>query len=144
MVKRFSQLKFECFAACDCSVYRPVIIPVTLQFSVLYVCSEYSYDYVHTRLAIISCITLEKLSLEIDMLFVELLQHRVSETGPTPPSTGIAAHAIDEDVEVVEVDDKFQAAAAGAGMEAPLRTPRLPFPPPPPPPIPQNVYSQVS
>ncbi|KAL7086773.1 hypothetical protein ACP275_13G022300 [Erythranthe tilingii] len=69
-------------------------------------------------------------------------KHKVSEAGVTKPSTGIAANAIDEDVEVVETDNnKFQ--VVGAEMEVALRTtPRLPLPPPPPPPIPHNVYSQ--
>ncbi|KAL7086774.1 hypothetical protein ACP275_13G022300 [Erythranthe tilingii] len=70
-------------------------------------------------------------------------KHKVSEAGVTKPSTGIAANAIDEDVEVVETDNnKFQ--VVGAEMEVALRTtPRLPLPPPPPPPIPHNVYSQL-
>ncbi|KAL8031372.1 hypothetical protein ABFX02_13G019900 [Erythranthe guttata] len=69
-------------------------------------------------------------------------KHKVSDAGVTKPSTGIAANAIDEDVEVVETDNnKFQ--VVGAEMEVALRTtPRLPLPPPPPPPIPHNVYSQ--
>ncbi|KAL7128831.1 hypothetical protein ABFS83_13G020400 [Erythranthe nasuta] len=69
-------------------------------------------------------------------------KYKVSEAGVTKPSTGIAANAIDEDVEVVETDNnKFQ--VVGAETEVGLRTtPRLPLPPPPPPPIPHNVYSQ--
>ncbi|XP_012852467.1 PREDICTED: zinc finger CCCH domain-containing protein 13 isoform X2 [Erythranthe guttata] len=65
-------------------------------------------------------------------------KYKVSEAGLPKPPTGIAANAIDEDVEVVETDNnKFQ--VVGAETEVALRTtPRLPFPPPPPPPIPHN------
>ncbi|PIN18329.1 hypothetical protein CDL12_08989 [Handroanthus impetiginosus] len=72
-------------------------------------------------------------------------KYKACETGPPLPSTGIAAHAMDEDVEVVETDDKSQrvgASSTGAETETSFKTSRLPFLPPPPPPIPQNVYSQ--
>ncbi|KAK6157267.1 hypothetical protein DH2020_011515 [Rehmannia glutinosa] len=72
-------------------------------------------------------------------------KYKVSERGLTLPSTCIAAHAIDEDVEVVEVDDKLQgagAASTGAVTDVTLKSLRLPFLPPPPPPIPPNVYLQ--
>lgn len=98
------------------------------------------------RLVLIRCIILGNLCLDIILFFMEILQYKASETGLTLPSTGIAAHAIDEDVEVVEMDDKFQgAAAASTGAdetEVTLKIPRLPFLPPPPP-IPQNAYIQV-
>ncbi|KAL8478329.1 hypothetical protein ACS0TY_030296 [Phlomoides rotata] len=73
-------------------------------------------------------------------------KYKISETGLALPSTGIAAHASDEDVEVVETDERFQvAAAASTGADktgVPIRTRCLPFLPPPPP-IPQNAYAQV-
>ncbi|XP_022895094.1 zinc finger CCCH domain-containing protein 13 isoform X2 [Olea europaea var. sylvestris] len=74
---------------------------------------------------------------------------KVSESGLPLPPTGMAAHAVDEDVEVVETEEKAHvvaAASAGAGPEVAPKIPRLPFLPPPPPPppplIPQNVYIQ--
>ncbi|KAI3457308.1 hypothetical protein Pfo_013971 [Paulownia fortunei] len=60
-------------------------------------------------------------------------KYKVSETGLTLPSTGIAAHAMEEDVEVVEMNDRFHvvgAASTGAEMEVALKTPRSPFLPP--------------
>ncbi|KAK6134852.1 hypothetical protein DH2020_031393 [Rehmannia glutinosa] len=45
-------------------------------------------------------------------------KYKVSERGLTLPSTCIAAHAIDEDVDIVEVDDKLQGTgAASTGAE---------------------------
>lgn len=77
------------------------------------------------------------------------MQFKVSESGLPLPPTGMAAHAVDEDVEVVETEEKAHvvaAASAGAGPEVASKIPRLPFLPPPPPPplIPQNVYIQVN
>ncbi|XP_051151975.1 zinc finger CCCH domain-containing protein 13 isoform X2 [Andrographis paniculata] len=73
-------------------------------------------------------------------------KYKVSEAGPALPSTGIAAHAMDEEIEVVEVDEKIQAvnAAALTGVEAEdsLKEQLSLFPPPPLPPIPQNAYAQ--
>lgn len=77
---------------------------------------------------------------------MKILQHKVTETGIILPSTGIAANAIDEDVEVAETPDRFQVAVGpsnGAkGPEDTFKTSRLPFLPPPPP-ISQNAYLQV-
>ncbi|XP_011100294.1 zinc finger CCCH domain-containing protein 13 isoform X3 [Sesamum indicum] len=73
-------------------------------------------------------------------------KYKVSETGLLLPSTGIAAHAMDEDVEVVETEDKLPAgvaASTGDETEVTLKGSRLPFLPPPPPPIPQDVYLQL-
>ncbi|KAK4437344.1 hypothetical protein Salat_0068300 [Sesamum alatum] len=82
---------------------------------------------------------LNKWSLEVSF------SYKVSEPGLMLPSTGIAAHAMDEDVEVVETDDKLPAggaASTGVETEVTLKSSRLPFLPPPPPPIPQDVYLQ--
>ncbi|KAG8386999.1 hypothetical protein BUALT_Bualt03G0206900 [Buddleja alternifolia] len=71
--------------------------------------------------------------------------YKESETGFTLPSTGIAAHAMYEDVEVVEMNDKFQVVGNGstrAETGATSKLPRLPFPPPPPPPVSHTAYLQ--
>ncbi|KAG8387000.1 hypothetical protein BUALT_Bualt03G0207000 [Buddleja alternifolia] len=72
-------------------------------------------------------------------------KYKVSETSHTLPSTGIAAHVMDEDVEVVEMNDRFQVVGNGStrtetGVTS--KVPCLPFPPPPPPPVSQNAYFQ--
>ncbi|KAL2474189.1 Zinc finger CCCH domain-containing protein 13 [Forsythia ovata] len=70
---------------------------------------------------------------------------KVSESGLPLPPTSMAAHAVDEDVEVVEMEEKAHvvaAASAGAEPEVAFKIPRLPFLPPPPPLIPKNVYIQ--
>lgn len=62
------------------------------------------------------------------------------------PSTGLAAHAVDEYIFDPEMDEKFQVtgvASTGTETDVGLKFPTLRFPPPPPPPVPQNVYSQV-
>ncbi|KAL3848956.1 hypothetical protein ACJIZ3_010838 [Penstemon smallii] len=73
-------------------------------------------------------------------------KYKVSEPAITVPPTGIAAHAMDEEVEVVEMEEKSRvtgAISSGAETEVTLKTPRLPFLPPPPPlPVPHNVYQQ--
>ncbi|XP_041992476.1 zinc finger CCCH domain-containing protein 13-like isoform X1 [Salvia splendens] len=69
-------------------------------------------------------------------------KYKVTETGIILPSTGIAANAIDEDVEVAETDERFHVLLNGAnGSEERIKTLRLPFLPLPPP-IPQNAYMQ--
>ena len=74
---------------------------------------------------------------------MKILQYNVTETGIILPSTGIAANAIDEDVEVAETDERVQVPLNGPnGSEDRFKTSRLPFPPLPPP-IPQNAYMQV-
>ncbi|GFP79527.1 zinc finger CCCH domain-containing protein 40 [Phtheirospermum japonicum] len=67
-------------------------------------------------------------------------KYKVSETDLVMPSTGIAAHAIDEEVDAADVDDKFQ--VAGAETDVMEKISCLPFLPPPLPPIPPNVYLQ--
>lgn len=66
---------------------------------------------------------------------MKFLQYKV-------PSTGIAANAIDDDVDVNEADDRYQVAVGPSNEEDTYKTSRLPFLPPPPP-IPQNAYLQV-
>ncbi|XP_073154245.1 zinc finger CCCH domain-containing protein 13 [Henckelia pumila] len=67
----------------------------------------------------------------------------VPEMGLILPSTGLAAHAVDEYVEDLDMDEKFQATgAASTRTEADATLKFLPYPPPPPPPAPPNVYSQ--
>ncbi|KAL3635495.1 hypothetical protein CASFOL_020042 [Castilleja foliolosa] len=65
---------------------------------------------------------------------------KVSETGLVMPSTGLAAHAVDEEVDAADASDKFQ--VAGAEKDKMLKISCLPFPPPPVPPNPPNVYLQ--
>ncbi|CAI9759971.1 unnamed protein product [Fraxinus pennsylvanica] len=71
---------------------------------------------------------------------------KASESGLPLPPTGMAAHAVDEDAEVVEMEEKAHvvaAASTGTGTEVAFKIPCLPFMLPPPPPlIPQNVYIQ--
>lgn len=59
----------------------------------------------------------------------------------------MVAHSVDEVVEVVEMDEKFEvvgnsSARVEKGVANEVR--RLPFPLPPPPPVSQHAYSQVS
>ncbi|XP_057792485.1 zinc finger CCCH domain-containing protein 13 isoform X2 [Salvia miltiorrhiza] len=72
-------------------------------------------------------------------------KYKATETGIILPSTGIAANASDEDVEVAETDERFHVAVGHSngsnGSEDAFKTSRLPFLPPPPP-IPQNAYMQ--
>ncbi|XP_062152275.1 zinc finger CCCH domain-containing protein 13 isoform X2 [Alnus glutinosa] len=58
------------------------------------------------------------------------------------PSTSMAAHAVDEEVEI-ELEDKtvFETAATGIEKEPSYEIMGVPFPLPPPPPIRQNNYS---
>lgn len=81
-------------------------------------------------------------------MLLEILQHKVfSDASLLLPSTGMAAHAMDEDVEV-EMEEKremFGNCAAVAGKESLSNITKFPFlPPPPPPPISKDAYSQVS
>lgn len=70
---------------------------------------------------------------------------KVSGLGFPLPSTSVVAHSVDEVVEVVEMDEKFEvvgnsSARAEKGVANEVR--RLPFPLPPPPPVSQHAYSQ--
>ncbi|KZV40315.1 zinc finger CCCH domain-containing protein 13 [Dorcoceras hygrometricum] len=70
---------------------------------------------------------------------------KAPEMGPMLPSTGLAAHALDEYIEDHEMDEKFRVTGAASTRTEPdanMKVTVLPFPPPPPPPLPQNVYSQ--
>ncbi|CAA0816079.1 Zinc finger CCCH domain-containing protein 40 [Striga hermonthica] len=73
-------------------------------------------------------------------------KHKSTDTGLTLPSTGIAAHAMDEDAEALDADDNRGAGAASTQAELKPRSKfsSVPFPPPPLPPIPPNVYSQYN
>ncbi|XP_031131121.1 zinc finger CCCH domain-containing protein 13 [Ipomoea triloba] len=63
------------------------------------------------------------------------------------PPTGLAAHATDEDVEIVDMEEKremFGNSAAVSGKEAVSNVTKFPFlPPPPPPPISKDAYPQL-
>lgn len=77
------------------------------------------------------------------LLLMKKTQYKALETALTLPSTGIAAHALDEDVEVVETDDRSHVVVGPSnGPEDTIKTPRPPFLPPPPP-ISKNAYLQV-
>ncbi|KAJ4729999.1 Zinc finger CCCH domain-containing protein [Melia azedarach] len=59
------------------------------------------------------------------------------------PSTGMAAHAVDEDVEIeVEKIDEIEMASDGIEKGATYMVKGLPFRLPPPPPVPCNAYLQ--
>ncbi|KAF7140756.1 hypothetical protein RHSIM_Rhsim06G0158200 [Rhododendron simsii] len=70
---------------------------------------------------------------------------KVSELGLVPP-TGMAAHAVDEGLETMEVEgdlDVLETASAAVEKGATYGMPGLPFPlPPPPPPISHHAYSK--
>ncbi|KAI8006977.1 Zinc finger CCCH domain-containing protein 13 [Camellia lanceoleosa] len=71
-----------------------------------------------------------------------------SEPGLILPPTSMAAHAVDEVLETIEVEDLevVETASAGVHKGGTSGIPGLPFPlpppPPPPRPVPQNGYSQ--
>ncbi|KAI8007990.1 Zinc finger CCCH domain-containing protein 13 [Camellia lanceoleosa] len=71
-----------------------------------------------------------------------------SEPGLILPPTSMAAHAVDEVLETIEVEDLevVETASAGVHKGGASGIPGLPFPlpppPPPPRPVPQNGYSQ--
>ncbi|XP_020530111.1 zinc finger CCCH domain-containing protein 13 isoform X2 [Amborella trichopoda] len=75
-----------------------------------------------------------------------------ADKGHMVPSTSMAAHAMDELIEAVEIDEKSEAAANCAALEEDLRSLSDtnvdkvgglgPFRPVPPPAVPPNVYSQ--
>lgn len=59
----------------------------------------------------------------------------------------MAAHVVDEVIEVIEMDEKFEVvgnSSARVEKEVEYEVRGLPFPLPPPPPLPQNAYLQVS
>lgn len=60
------------------------------------------------------------------------------------PSTSMAAHAIDDEVDIVETDEKLEAVDSGSRSESEfiIKNHSLPVPPPPPP-VPESVYEQV-
>jgi hypothetical protein len=73
------------------------------------------------------------------------MQMKSLESAPVVvPSTSMAAHAVDEEVEI-ELEDKtvFETAATGIEKEPSYEIMGVPFPLPPPPPIRQNNYSMV-
>ncbi|CAK9175197.1 unnamed protein product [Ilex paraguariensis] len=71
---------------------------------------------------------------------------RISESGPVLPSTSIAAHAVDEVADTVEMEEKFELVGASStevGKGVTFEIPGLPLPPlPPPPPVPLGTYSK--
>ncbi|KAL6535878.1 hypothetical protein OROHE_012722 [Orobanche hederae] len=70
--------------------------------------------------------------------------YKVSELGLPLPSTGIAAHAMDEDVDLNDKSRVAGAASTQAETDLTLKIPHVPFLPPPPPlpPIHPNIYLQ--
>lgn len=69
----------------------------------------------------------------------------VSESGLLFSSTSMAAHVVDEVVEDIEMDEKFEVvgnSSARVEKEIEYEVRGLPFPLPPPPPLPQNAYLQ--
>jgi hypothetical protein len=67
------------------------------------------------------------------------------ESAVVVPSTSMAAHAVDEEVEI-ELEDKtevYETAATGIEKEPSCEIMGMQFPLPPPPPIRQNNYSVV-
>lgn len=73
------------------------------------------------------------------------LQPKVFEASLVLPSTSMAAHANDEVVDIIEMDEKFElmGTASMNETEAAFKVPPVPFPPVPPPPVPENAYAQV-
>lgn len=75
------------------------------------------------------------------------MQFKGSELGLVPP-TGMAAHAVDEGLETMEVEgdlDVFETVSAAVEKGATYGMPGLPFPlPPPPPPLSHHAYSKVT
>lgn len=61
------------------------------------------------------------------------------------PSTSMAAHAIDDEVDIVETDEKLEAvdSSTRSDSEFIFKNHSLPLPPLPPPPVPENAYEQV-
>ncbi|KAI5678251.1 hypothetical protein M9H77_09201 [Catharanthus roseus] len=69
---------------------------------------------------------------------------KVFEASLMLPSTSMAAHANDEVVDIIEMDEKFElmGTASMNETEAAFKVPPVPFPPVPPPPVPENAYAQ--
>lgn len=74
-----------------------------------------------------------------DKCIPQILQPKASDIAVVLPSTSMAAHAADEDVEVVDMEDKLEVAGKGT----PSGIPEYPFLPPPPP-LPPGACLQVS
>lgn len=75
----------------------------------------------------------------------ETVQLKSLRSAHVLPSTGMAAHAVDEDVEIeVEKIDEIEMASDGIEKGATYMVKGLPFRLPPPPPVPCNAYLQVS
>lgn len=73
------------------------------------------------------------------------MQLKSSETGLVLPSTSMAAHAVDEEVEI-DLEDNIRVMTASPRVEKRAKDEimGLPIPLPPPPPILKNNYSLVS
>ncbi|EHA8590508.1 zinc finger CCCH domain-containing protein 13 [Cocos nucifera] len=69
-----------------------------------------------------------------------------SESRHLLPSTSMAAHAVDEFIEVIEIEEKPDAIETATDFEngdLDNRTTKSAYMPPPPPPVTQNAYKQV-
>lgn len=87
----------------------------------------------------------EKLIFPCIVILTLIMQMKVSESALVVPSTSIAAHVVDEEVEI-ELEDKIEVvetAATGIEKGPTDEIAGVPFPLPPPPPIHQNNYQQV-
>lgn len=69
---------------------------------------------------------------------------KLSDLCLTAPSTSMAAHAIDDEVDIVEMDEKLEAVdtVTRSEGEVTFKNHSLPLPPLPPPPVPENAYEQ--
>lgn len=74
------------------------------------------------------------------------MQLKSSESGPVVPSTSMAAHAVDTEIDI-ELDEKIENVenASRRDEEEPAyESERFPLPLPPPPPFPPKNFSRVS
>ncbi|XP_058072699.1 zinc finger CCCH domain-containing protein 13 isoform X3 [Magnolia sinica] len=67
-----------------------------------------------------------------------------SEAGHLLPPTSMAAHAVDEFIEAIELEEKFETGGTATAPENGTSEDKAGFPflPPPPPKIPQKIYTQ--
>jgi len=71
-------------------------------------------------------------------IYLDCWQHKVLESNVVAPPTSMAAHAVDDCVDQIEAEDKFEAIDTSAAAEN-----GLPFRLPPLPSLSKNNYIQV-